>query len=458
MALPWSVAMGAVSTPATGVSGPPASFAAGQAAKPPSGGAPSDIPPAGPTADWDLSWRGWDGLHYTVYGQHPAGWAWTRGEKAPPFPSLFLDRVEATGKVGGRVDLDVAFFVNGGGMAPVADQIDLRRWRFFTRGDMTLLVPFSYSLSVMAVDNNRFVLDDIFLEFQRIPYLGTLRVGSFTPAMSLEASGSSRDSTFMEWGTPIQALAPRISAGVQVGQPVFGNRATWTVGQFGQSAGTDVGDATRNFYRIIARGTWLPIDEAPAGNSGSERLLHLGMDLNYLRSGAADIRYRSRPEAYAAPFLTDTGFIAAENMESFGLEAAWVNGPWSIQSEYLHNFVSDTVDGNFYGCYVYGSYFLTGESRAYDRSRGVFGRLRPHRNLSFDGENWGAFETGLRFSYLDLNDGSVRGGIMRNMTAGMNWYFHPNSKLRFNYVYSRADGGPREGNLHIFESRFEFDF
>jgi phosphate-selective porin OprO/OprP len=334
----------------------------------------------------------------------------------------------------------------------------LRRWRFFTRGDVIALVPFSYSLSVMAVDNTQFVLDDVFLEFRRIPYLGTLRVGSFIPAMSLEASGSSRDSTFMEWGTAIQALAPRISAGFQVGQPVFGGRATWTLGQFGESLGTDVGDATRDFYRIIARGTWLPFDGALAGDTGFEHLLHLGLNVNYLRSGSADIRYRSRPEAFAAPFLADTGFIAARNMESYGLEAAWVKGPWSIQGEYLQNFVSDEVDGTFHGFYVYSSYFLTGESRAYDRSRGVFGRLRPYRNLSFGGEGWGALETGLRFSYLDLDDGAVRGGILRNMTAGMNWYFHPNSKLRFNYVYAQAGGGPREGDLHIFESRFEFDF
>lgn len=411
-----------------------------------------------PEAYWGLSWRGWNGLHYTLHGQHPVGWAWTRDEEEPPFPSLFLDRVDLTGKLGGRVDLDAASFVSGGGMGKVADQVELRRWRFYFSGNAIFLAPFSYSLNLMAVDNAHFVLDDVFVEFKRIPYLGDFKFGAFTPAMTLESAASSRDATFMEWGTPIQALAPRISAGFQLQRPVFDQRATWSLGGFGPSAGTDVGDATRQFFRVIGRATWLPLDEAPDGNGGSQRLLHLGVDFSFLHSSDARIRYQSRPEAHAAPFLADTGEILASTVNSFAAEAAWVDGPWSLQGEYLRNFVSEAVNESFYGFYLYGSYFLTGESRAYDRRKGYFGRLKPERDLSFDGEGWGAFETALRFSYLDLQDGPVNGGILRAMTAGLNWYFHAHSKLRFNYVYTHAGGGPRPGDLHAFETRFEFDF
>lgn len=404
------------------------------------------------------SWQGWDGLHYNLSRQNRSGWAWTKDEKKPALPSLFLDRLEVTGKIGGRVDLDAAFFVNGDGMPPEANQLEVRRWRFYTTGDAILLVPFSYSVNVMAVNGSRFVLDDIFLEFKRIPYIGNLKLGTFIPAMSLEASGSSRDATFMEWGSPIQALAPSISAGGQVGRPVFDERATWTLGAFAQSAGTDVGDATKDFLRTIGRATWLPIVEVQPENPKSQRLLHLGLDLNYLRSGSAQIRYQSRPESHLAPFLADTGYIAAEDMKSFGIEAAWVNGPVSFQGEYLHNFVSNGELEDFYGFYVYGSYFLTGESRPYDRHKGLFGRLKPERDFSFAGEGYGALETAVRFSYLDLDDGPIKGGILRAVTAGANWYLHANSKIRFNYVFSHASGGSREGDLHVFETRFEFDF
>lgn len=382
----------------------------------------------------------------------------TDDEELPSFPSLFTDRVKVTGKIGGRVDLDAAFFVNSNGMEPTPNIVELRRWRFYTTGDAIFLVPFSYSVNVMAVDNYHFVLDDIFLEFRRIPYLGTLRVGSFIPAMSLEASGSSRDATFMEWGTPIQGLAPRISAGWQFRRSMFNERATWSVGQFAQSLGTDVGDATSDFSRIIARLTWLPIYTAALENSGGTHLLHLGLDLSYLRSGNASIRYRSRPESNPAPFLADTGDVDARDMESFGIESAWVHGPWSAQGEFLGNFIASEADQFFYGFYLYGSYFWTGESRPYDTSRGVFGRLHPNRDFSFAKEGWGALESAVRFSYLDLDNKLVNGGTLQTMTVGVNWYLHSNSKIRFNYVFAHASGGPQPGDLNIFQTRFEFDF
>ena len=409
---------------------------------------------------WNLEWQGWNGLHYSFFGSRPKGrgWALTDDEATPSFPSLFTDRAKLSGKIGGRVDLDTAFFVNGNGMEPTANIVELRRWRFFTTGDAIFLKPFSYSVSVMAIDNYRFVLDDIFLEFRRIPYLGDLRVGSFIPAMSLEASGSSRDATFMEWATPVQGLAPRISAGWQLRRPLFNERATWSLGQFAQSLGTDVGDATSDFFRVIGRLTWLPVYAVEPENSGATHLLHLGLDVNYLRSGNASIRYRSRPESNAAPFLADTGEVRAEDMTSFGLEAAWVEGPWSMQSEFLGNFVASEADQRFYGFYTYGSYFWTGESRFYDTRRGVFGRFRPKRNFSFSEEGMGALETAVRFSYLDLNSNPVNGGILQSVTFGVNWYLHPNSKIRFNYVFTRANGGPQPGDLNTFQTRFEFDF
>ena len=86
------------------------------------------------------------------------------------------------------------------------------------------------------------------------------------------------------------------------------------------------------------------------------------------------------------------------------------------------------------------------------------GRLEPLRDFSLMGEGMGALEAALRFSYLDLDSGPVHGGIVRSTTAGINWYLHSHSKIRFNYVYAQASGGPRQGDLHVFETRFEFDF
>jgi phosphate-selective porin len=405
-----------------------------------------------------LDWRGWQGWHYEGYVRHRHDWKWTDDDKEPSFPSIFLDRLSIQGKFGARVDLDAAAFAPADGLGPVANGVQVRRWRIYTSGEAIAVIPFAYTFSVVAVANNHFVLDDTFLEFKRIPYVGTFKIGAFIPRMGLENSASSREATFMEWSSAVEALGSRISLGGQFSRPVFHERATWSLGFLTESLGTDVGDATKDFVRVIGRATWLPFYEAPDPTSGSPRLLHVGLNANFLHSGNATIRYQTRPESRMAPFLADTGAINAKDMGSYGLEVAWLEGPWSFQGEYLSNHITDVTRQNFYGFYAYGSYFLTGESRHYDPTTGYFTRLKPRQDFSFGGSGLGAVEAALRFSYVDLSDGPVKGGILRSLTAGINWYLHANSKVRFNYVFASASGGPQSGDLNIFETRFEFDF
>lgn len=398
-----------------------------------------------------LEWRGWQGLHFEAR----AGGGVEEAEAAPS-PALYFDRLAVRGKLGARVDLDAAAYAGADGMGRIDNGVQLRRWRLHASGDAVAALPFSYTFSVVAVANNRFVLDDSFLEFKRIPWLGTLKVGAFIPRMGLEPATGSRDSTFMEWSGAVEALGPRISLGGQLGRPVFDKRATWSLGLFTQSLGADVGDATRDFMRAIGRATWLAVDGGADAEPRSRRLLHLGLNANFLRSGSATIRYQTRPESRMAPFLADTGEIPAQDMGSYGLEAAWVDGPWSLQGEYLSNHVSGPARLDFYGFYAYASYFLTGESRRYDAAAGQFARLKPLAALG--GGGLGAWEAALRLSYVDLSDGAVQGGMLRSLTAGLNWYLHAHSKVRFNYVFASANDGPRDGHLNVFETRFEFDF
>jgi phosphate-selective porin OprO and OprP len=75
-----------------------------------------------------------------------------------------------------------------------------------------------------------------------------------------------------------------------------------------------------------------------------------------------------------------------------------VRGPLSLQGELFHSIVDSKREGtfNFGGAYVYGSWFVTGESRPYDRTTGVFTRLHPRRELSLRGGGLGALELGVR--------------------------------------------------------------
>ena len=45
-------------------------------------------------------------------------------------------------------------------------------------------------------------------------------------------------------------------------------------------------------------------------------------------------------------------------------------------------------------------------------------------------------EVALRYSHLDLDDKCVSGGVMDNITFGVNWYTNAYCKVVFNYIHS----------------------
>jgi phosphate-selective porin OprO/OprP len=113
---------------------------------------------------------------------------------------------------------------------------------------------------------------------------------------------------------------------------------------------------------------------------------------------------------------------------------------------------------NFNGFYIYASWFLTGESRNYDSTEAIFGHTKPKHNLHQGGI--GAWEIGIRYSYLDLTDDTIFGGTEDNITLGLNW--HPNNNMIFkaNVIMANTDNNAVEPNDDplIFLFRFQFEF
>src|SRR5262249_49692222 len=147
----------------------------------------------------------------------------------------------------------------------------------------------------------------------------SIKIGQYKVPMSLENYGSSRDLMFMEPASPVAALAPGINAGIQVGQPVFGQRMTWALGLFtdGVGEGNDFGDATKDFGRAVGRLTGLPIYHFDPEHPNSQSLLHLGLSGSVIYAGQSAVQYRSRPESHIAPYVVDTGSIDANGAYTF---------------------------------------------------------------------------------------------------------------------------------------------
>jgi phosphate-selective porin OprO/OprP len=379
---------------------------------------------------------------------------------ANPFGYFNLEQVKLSGTTGARVEVDGAAFLTSGNLADFNDDIQLRRLRVFAGGDCILVLPVSYFVE-LGYSAYQFTLNQGYLLFSDIALIGNLQVGQFQPPMGLDLITSSRDITFMEPAAPLQAIAPGIEAGAQIGQPVFHDRATWALGLFVPPAGgIEYGNASSSFGSVVGRITWLPIYHPDPDQPSDNRLLHLGLSANVVYSTTSTLRYQSRPESYIAPYVIDTGDIAANSAGTVGAEVAWVNGPLSLQGELIQSVVSEQGGGsaNLGGFYAFASWYLTGESRSYDTQAGAFKRLIPRHNFNFGRGGWGAMELTTRFSHTDLTEGNVHGGRLNLLMSGVNWYLTPHVKWMFNYGFGHVSSGPSQGNMNIFQTRVGVDF
>jgi phosphate-selective porin OprO/OprP len=287
---------------------------------------------------------------------------------------------------------------------------------------------------------------------------------------SLERESSINHRTFMENSLPTQALATGRNIGVMLYNTAFDNRLTWKVGGFFNTGSfSDVGNpqdriSDANGYNITARVTGRPWSSADG-----RRLLHLGLSYSY-RSRDADIndsdkriRFSTQPESRLTDErLVDTGRFFSDGINAINPEFALVSGPFSLQGEYFHSFVDFADDLQFFGFYLYGSYVITGEHRRYNPIRSVFTGIRPKHDFQpFEGK-WGAWEVAARVSYLDLNDGPIRGGEELNVTLGLNWYLRSNLRIMVNYIRAnlkdREDPPVDDGTADIIMSRINLFF
>jgi len=396
--------------------------------------------------EWKFYWH--EGLHYWL-------------QQKPVFhgdlhiPERLKPRPKLEGKVGGLLQVDAALFAGDDELDGFSDDIQVRRIRLCTNGSFFLWVPVYFRFQ-FGVTDDTFYLNDGYLQFRNLPFIQTVTLGYLKAPFSMERLAGSTNITFMERASPVNAFAPGFKAGIKGSGTQFKDRMTWALGWFADGQEADIGDVTDSNFRIVGRVTGLPFSMKDLYHN---RLMHLGLSYSYVNSEGNSVQYRSRPECNIAPFVVDTGEIPANNADLMGAEIAFVMNSLSFQGEYIHSWVNSQEEGTlqFKGYYADVSYFPTGETRLYDRTQGVFTRVRPKKNFSLRNHTYGGLEIEARYSHLDLNDGDFQGGKMNIFTAGATWYLFPIFKLKFNY--QNADIANQEGDdrVHIFQTRLEVD-
>lgn len=379
-------------------------------------------------------------------------------------------------RLGGRIQLDWNFYWPDDELEAAfgdpEDRIFFRRARLGIRGTLYDFIQFKaeYDFADEPADGVNFA--DVYIQFIKIPYVGAITLGQFKVPFGLEELTSSRFITFQERSlTDAFVLAREI--GAMFNNELFDGRMTWALAvtrpedDFGDTIleGSFGGD-----YNVTLRLTGLP------WMATDNQLAHVGFAYSFRNPPNNELRYRARPEARIDGLrLVDTGTLSVRQVHQLGFEGAVVYGPFSAQSEFMlalpQNVMTDTPnldDPTFWVWYLYASYFLTGEHRAYEG--GTFGRVKPKRNLNLKTGGFGAFEVAARFSWIDLDDAfdfdQETGGKQWDFTFGVNWYPNPNTRVIANYVYAnvnRTIEGDEvfdldNANASIFQMRFQVDF
>jgi phosphate-selective porin OprO and OprP len=297
-------------------------------------------------------------------------------------------------------------------------------------------------------------LRDVFVGWDAIPGIRQLRIGHFREPFSLEGMTSSNFITFLE-RSPVNVLSPARNWGICGFWWPSDERVLFSLGTFRDgtnSAGQSTGDGGN--WALTTRLSGLPIDEPDVD---MVRLLHVGGSVSIRvppdgiinfspRSGSNLLTVDDNP---GSPFLP-TVLIPATGYQLYNLQAASVRGPFSLQAEWTAAEIQQTGIGSIFvqGVYAFGSVFVTGEHRGYNRTRGSFDQVKVHRPFLKSRDDarsgFGAIELAARFSYLDFHSPNLPPDIngapsqtgLYEMTLATNWYLNSTTRLMFNYNLS----------------------
>ncbi|MDX5371982.1 MAG: porin [Pseudomonadaceae bacterium] len=366
-------------------------------------------------------------------------------------------------KIGGRLQVDADSFdgiytVNGNR----ADETYLRRARLEISG--VAYQDFEYTFNRNFGDTGS---DDDWDEAS-ISYTGfdpvSLTVGRMNPTFGLEEAVSSKWITAIE-RSAIYDLAPWVNdhmngEGIRL-RTTLGDIFHGEIGAYRQNLEGDDSENQyfqdedgQNNHAIVMRGVIAPIVE-------EKQVLHFGasyatrdVEEGYRERIRSRLSVRGTTEDDVNGNRATYGDAFLDGDDSaYGLEAAYMMGPFSVQAEYLSRTAegSEVLNGNdddleASGYNVQLAYTLTGESRSYKLDGGKFDKIKPSN------KQLGAWEVFYRYDNISVDEtprlpASAAPDVTledidtgaKVHTLGVNWYANEAVKVSANYLKAAAD-------------------
>ncbi len=327
----------------------------------------------------------------------------------------------------------------------------VRDARFLLKGRLKFIKrPVTWTAGIMYDGpSHAFLLRETGIMIEVPEIWGHIFIGRTKEGFSLNKVMVGYAGWTMERSTMNDAAVPILADGIKWLGYLPKRRLLWNLGFYGDSLSQGQAFSTyRN--QVVGRLAWVPMMSPDAG-----KLLHVGFSLRYGKPLDDKLRLRSRPEAFPAPYFVDTGEFAAKDTKMAGIEAYYRPGSVLLGTEYIFQRANAPASGNplFHGGEVVGTWLLTGETRTYNTRGGFFNQVSPARTV-FEGGP-GAWELVGRFSYIDLDSGTLRGGKFWRITPVVNWYLSDHVRLVMTYGYGSLDRFNLVGKTHFFQSRIQ---
>ena len=202
---------------------------------------------------------------------------------------------------------------------------------------------------------------------------------------------------------------------------------SWSVGVYevGEYDSVNVQESGGNLA-VTGRFTLSPINS-------DRQVLHFGGSFSTRDLESAEFEVESNAEVQTAMDVLDTRNFAADSIDQYGLESAWIKDRLALTGEAFYQDVKadlSTDSAVYSGYYLQGSLFLSDDSLRYKKGR--FSKVKPTADS-------GAWQLVARRSYLDAED-NQDGLEIRNTMLGVNYYYRKTIKLMLNYTRTQLTG------------------
>ncbi|MEO0651249.1 MAG: porin [Planctomycetota bacterium] len=356
-------------------------------------------------------------------------------------------------RIGARIDFDANFVSIDGaeGSAADNDTIGFRRSRIMLEGMSYGAIGYRAVVDFNGPGGGT-EFADLYLTLENF-LVGRLTAGQFFEPFGLEANTYSENISLQERSLSTALIAPGRGTGVMVSDFVEDTNFGWALGVFssqgggafattnlngttagisGSFSGNSTGIGTEQLeanYAITGRATF-----APVMNEDGSEVVHVGA--SFSTRGTENTGLDSDADGVNDVFYDDD--------VRFGLEAAGVFGPLSLQAEFMSASLGGegtAADLDIDGLYVQAAYMITGETRQY--SKGTFGPVVPDSEWNgFGSGGTGALEGVIRWSDTSIDAGTETDTNVIDL--GANWYMNQNSRFMAGISIIDSDSGDAE--------------